>query len=398
MPVSPLPRVRNVDVAAPATRALEQALDEAVAAGASDLHLDPEPGRLSLRLRVDGTLRALADPPPAVATALCARIRVLAGADLAQRRLPQDGRFCARTRAGQLVDVRAAFIPVARGEKITLRLLPRDRVTPSLQDLGFDAPALAATRQTLDGSEGLVVIAGPTGSGKTTTLYALLEHLRRDDRCVVSVEDPIERELEGVAQVAVHEEVGRTFACALRALLRQDPDVILIGEMRDSESAAIACRAALTGHLVLTSLHATDTAEIATRLRDLGVADYMLRATLRLGLAQRLLRKPCPDCCSPRELRDEEATLLRSYALKIPGSVVEGTGCPSCAQTGYAGREAIFEVDDKSNDRREHAAAPSPQQSLLRQGLYKAMLGRTTIGEAVARCPRPVDGGATGSG
>jgi type II secretory ATPase GspE/PulE/Tfp pilus assembly ATPase PilB-like protein len=372
----------EADAAAPAARALEHALEEAIVAGASDLHIEPEHDRLSLRLRVDGTLRALPAPPPSLAAALCARIRVLAGADLAQRRLPQDGRFSTTSRNGETVDIRAAFIPVARGEKITLRFLPRRRKTPELNELGLDAPALSVVKRTLEGSEGLIVVAGPTGSGKTTTLYALLESLRRDDRSVVSVEDPIEKELDGVAQVSVHEEVGRSFGCALRALLRQDPDVVLIGEMRDQESAAIACRAALTGHLVLTSLHATNTAEITTRLLDLGVADYMLRATLRLQLAQRLLRKPCAHCTADRRPSSQEQRLFSSFGITAPVNLVEGRGCPRCVGTGFAGREAVFEIAAAAREQ------PTNSQELLPQALRRAALGRTTIGEAIARCPR----------
>jgi general secretion pathway protein E len=293
-------------------RRLAALLAEAIEAGASDLHLEPDRDGLRVRIRVDGHLRDLEPPPVSLVPALLTRIRLLARVDLAERRLPQDGRFSWVVEGSERpapstqhrpnddahgresIDIRAAFLPVARGEKIALRLLRHPGAAPSLDALGMGPAELARFRSALAKPNGLVLVVGPTGSGKSTTLHAALVHLRCSARSLASVEDPVEFDIAGVSQVAVDEEIGRSFAVVLRALLRQDPDVLMVGEIRDDESARIACRAALTGHLVLSSLHASHAGEALLRLPEIGVADYLVRATVTLVVAQRLVRRRCP--------------------------------------------------------------------------------------------------------
>ncbi len=374
-------RAAQESEASPAARLVERCLSDAHALGASDIHLEPGEDGLRLRARIDGALRPLPTPPPALAPAFLARLRLLAGVDIAEHRLPQDGRFALQVRDGSMLDIRCAFLPVARGEKITLRLLAGSSSPRRLDTLGLDQALRTRLALQLERPDGLVVIAGPTGSGKTTTLYACMEEARREDRSLVSVEDPVEISLDHVAQVRVREEIGCGFAPVLRALLRHDPDVVMVGEMRDSESAAIACRAALTGHLVLTSLHATDAAEVPPRLLDMGVPAYLLHATLRLVVAQRLLRRICPACSRARPTTAEERRAFSEYGLQAPERVHEGPGCTSCMGSGYRGRIAVFAILDPS------VSSGSP-------GLFEAALGRvadgaTTLVEAFARCPLP---------
>ncbi|MFT4569528.1 MAG: type II secretory ATPase GspE/PulE/Tfp pilus assembly ATPase PilB-like protein [Hyphomicrobiaceae bacterium] len=365
----------------PAARLVERCLTEATAAGASDLHLEPEEKGLRLRARIDGSLCEMASPPPALVGPFLARLRLLAGADIAERRLPQEGRFRVSLGDSGIVDVRCAFLPVTRGEKITLRLLARKTTPRSLAALGLPSDCEVRVKTHLSRPDGLIVVAGPTGSGKTTTLYACMEEAQRPDRSMVSVEDPVEAELAAVAQVPVHEEIGRGFAPVLRALLRHDPDVIMIGEIRDTESAAIACRAALTGHLVLSSLHATDCAEVAPRLREMGVPNYLVHATLRLVVAQRLLRTPCTDCAIAAPPSREELRWLVRFDIQAPNSVLRSVGCPQCNGTGYLGRTPAFAVVEPSSN--------TGNSCLLAAALDKVVARQTTMAEALARCPVP---------
>lgn len=367
-----------------AMRTLDRYLECAIAAGASDLHLEPCGAGLRVRVRVDGRLRALDPPPPSMTEQLLTRARLMARVDLAERRLAQDGRFSFDA-GGERTDVRAAFVPVHGGEKVTLRLLGRGSRPPGLVDLGLPEGDRRIIESELGHPEGLVVVVGPTGSGKTTTLYAALAHLAHPDVSVVTVEDPVERELANVCQIAVDEGCGRTFSEALRAILRHDPDVIMVGEMRDAGSAAIACRAALTGHRVLTTLHTADTAEAIVRLVDLGVADYLIRATVRLVVGQRLLRRVCSACSRRRAPSRSELAAFAAGGLDAPRAVAEPIGCTHCHGVGYRGRRAVFEL----LDRRAPSGSAGPRRTLMAAGLAAAAAGETTLAEVLTTCPQP---------
>jgi len=366
-----------------AVRALDRYLERAVAEGASDLHLEPHGAGLRVRIRVDGRLRTLDPPPPSMTEQLLTRARLLARVDLSERRLPQDGRFALDAR-GERVDVRAAFVPVHGGDKITLRLLGRSSRPPTMGDLGLPADDRRVIEGELEHAEGLVIVVGPTGSGKTTTLYAALAYLAHTDVSAVTVEDPVERDLPDVAQIAVDDDCGRTFSTALRAILRHDPDIIMVGEMRDTRSASIACRAALTGHRVLTTLHTTDTREALVRLADMDIADYLVQATVRLVIGQRLLRRICSPCGRQRRPSGAETAVFTRYGLDVPDAVVDPVGCELCGGAGYRGRQAAFEVLDRRADGRES----TPRRSLMAAGLSIAAARKTSVAEVLATCPQ----------
>ena len=369
----------------PAMRLLDRYLAIAVEAGASDLHLEPGVAGLEVRMRVDGVLRILEPPPENVADALLMRARLLAHVDLAERRLPQDGRFVFE-HAGGAVDVRAAFMPVHRGERLALRMMQSDTKLTVFDELGLEPPDREAFARALERPHGMVAVVGPTGSGKTTTLYAALERLRRPQLSLMTVEDPVERELAGIAQIAVDEDCGRTFAAVLRAILRQDPDVSMVGEMRDPDSARIACRAALTGHRVLTTLHTADTREAVLRLSDLEIPDYLVRATLALVIAQRLVRRLCTRCRTVSAPRPAEAALFGALAMEAPSRLARAAGCEACSGDGYRGRRAVFELLPMFDGA---AAKVTPRRYLLQEGLRLAASGETTFEEVVAVCPEP---------
>ena len=336
-------------------------------------------------MRVDGHLRDLDPPPASLVPALLTRIRLLARVDLAERRLPQDGRFT--WAAEPPIDIRAAFLPVARGEKIALRLLRHPGAAPSLDTLGMSGDALARLCRALAKPNGLVLVVGPTGSGKSTTLHAALVHLRSSARSLASVEDPVEFDIAGVSQVAVDEEIGRTFAVVLRALLRQDPDVLMVGEIRDDDSARIACRAALTGHLVFSSLHASHAREALVRLPEIGVADYLVRATVTLVVAQRLVRRLCGACASSAVAGPDVAQWFAGAGLRAPAALPRAIGCERCHGHGYRGRVALFETASTVDD----APAPFGPGSLAASGLAHVLGGVTTLEEVLTHCPHPID-------
>jgi general secretion pathway protein E len=379
----------------PAVRRLSALLAEAVEAGASDVHLEPDRNGLRIRIRVDGQLFDLEPPPASLVSALLTRIRLLARVDLAERRLPQDGRFTWAAGAAGAIDIRAAFLPASRGEKIALRLLRQHSQgdgAPSIAVLGMRDVDLARLESALARPNGLVLVVGPTGSGKSTTLHAALVHLRGATRSLASVEDPVEFDIAGVTQVAVEEEVGRTFAVVLRALLRQDPDVLMVGEIRDDESARIACRAALTGHLVLTTLHASHAREALLRLPEIGVAEYLVRATVALVVAQRLVRRLCEACAGTAPARPDAAAWFDRAGLAAPVVLPRAKGCERCQGRGYRGRIALFELAASTDD----APAPFTAGSLGAAGLAHVLDGRTTVEEVLVHCPHPAgDEGAS---
>jgi general secretion pathway protein E len=325
---------------APVIRLVSMLLSEALSARASDVHLEAYPDALRVRYRVDGVLQEAPSPPKSMAPAVVSRLKVMADLDIAERRTPQDGRI-RLTLQDRQVDVRVSTVPTLHGESVVLRLLDKDSGRLDLESLGMAPGDLARLQKVLTVPHGIVLATGPTGSGKTTTLYAALERLRTGREKILTVEDPVEYQLAGIPQVPVNEKVGVTFASALRALLRQDPDVMLVGEIRDGETAEIATQAALTGHLVLSTLHTNDAAGALTRLVDLGVAPFLVAATVEAVLAQRLVRTVCGSCA-----RDERATDAERAALGAPSltQVKRGPGCVTCRGSGYAGRTGVYEL------------------------------------------------------
>jgi general secretion pathway protein E len=332
---------------APVVRLVNLLLAEAVEAGASDVHLEAEARHTRVRYRIDGVLQEAPSPPPHLRAAVVSRLKIMAELDIAERRLPQDGRVRLRT-ADRELDVRVSTLPTLHGESVVLRLLDVEGQRIDLEGLGMAPDTLDALLAFAARPHGVLLSTGPTGSGKTTTLYALLERIRTGREKIVSVEDPVEYELPGVAQVPVHAKLGLTFARALRSILRQDPDVLLVGEMRDPETAEICIQAALTGHLVLSTLHTNDAPGALTRLVDLGVPDYLVASTVQGLLAQRLVRRVCASCA---ESAAPEPGVAREMAdAGFPADrVLRGRGCAACRGTGYRGRTGIHEllqVDD----------------------------------------------------
>ncbi|HYD53813.1 MAG TPA: ATPase, T2SS/T4P/T4SS family, partial [Gemmatimonadaceae bacterium] len=327
---------------APVVKLVNLLLVEALGARASDVHLESYVDGPRVRYRVDGVLQDAPSPPPQLAAAVVSRLKIMADLDIAERRLPQDGRIRLRLQ-DRTVDVRVSTVPTLHGESVVLRLLDKERGRISLEELGMAPETLARFREVVSRPHGIVLATGPTGSGKTTTLYAAVELLRTGREKILTVEDPVEYELPGVPQVPVNEKLGVTFATALRALLRQDPDVMLVGEIRDPETAEIATQAALTGHLVLSTLHTNDAPSALTRLRELGVAPYLVSSTVEAVLAQRLVRTLCGHCRTSAPPTAEELRLLGLTRDELP-AVARATGCAECRGAGYRGRVGVYEL------------------------------------------------------
>ncbi len=380
----------------------------AVRASASDIHIEPSERNLLVRHRLDGLLKEVMDLPKWVHEGLIARVKIMAGLDIAERRLPQDGRIRLQMEDGQPVDFRVSTLRTLHGEKIVLRLLDHQKGVPSLEQLGFSNAALEDLRQFLRFQHGMILVVGPTGSGKTTTLCSALTSLRSEKTNVVTIEDPIEYQLPGINQTQVSDKVKLTFASALRSILRQDPDVILVGEVRDQETARIAMQAAQTGHLVLTTLHTDDAPSAVTRLVDIGIEPYIV-ASATIGIvAQRLVRRLCSNCRSPCALPPE---MLRSLRVTDAEGLDfhRGVGCDLCHHTGYRGRLGIYEVMPVSDPLRRliaqraseaairDAALSAGMRSLAADGLEKVKAGVTTaeellrvvteVGEGPTSCP-----------
>jgi general secretion pathway protein E len=378
---------------APVVRLVNLLLAEAVEAGASDVHLEAEARTMRVRYRVDGVLQEAPTPPPHLRAAVVSRLKIMAELDIAERRLPQDGRVRLRTGDREL-DVRVSTLPTLHGESVVLRLLDIEGQRIELEGLGFADDTLAALLGFAARPHGVLLSTGPTGSGKTTTLYALLDRVRTGREKIVSVEDPVEYELPGVAQVPVHPKLGLTFARALRSILRQDPDVLLVGEMRDPETAEICIQAALTGHLVLSTLHTNDAPGALTRLVDLGVPDYLVSSTVQAVLAQRLVRRVCAACADPTP--PEPAVAREMAAAGFPADrVLRGRGCAACRNTGYRGRTGIHElltVDDAlraellrapGTDRLRRVALERGMRPLRADGWRQVAAGVTTPEEVL---------------
>jgi len=335
--------LRTLANEAPVVKLVNLLLLEALENRASDVHLEGYADSLRVRYRVDGVLQDAPSPPAELTAAVVSRLKIMAELDIAERRLPQDGRIRLRLQDRQ-VDVRVSTLPTLRGESVVLRLLDKDRGRIGLQELGMGADTLAQFADVVKRPHGIILVTGPTGSGKTTTLYAAVDLIRTGREKILTVEDPVEYQLPGVPQVPVNEKVGVTFATALRALLRQDPDVMLIGEIRDGETAEIATQASLTGHLVLSTLHTNDAPSALTRLLDLGVAAYLVASTVEAVLAQRLVRVVCPHCKVAEPVPEDWWRDFGGSASGEPLTQVwHGRGCAHCRHTGYRGRTGVYE-------------------------------------------------------
>ena len=371
-------------------RLINALFTEAIRENASDIHLECFETRLRVRFRVDGVLHEVIRPPTALGPLLVSRIKVMAGLDIAEKRIPQDGRISLRI-AGRAVDVRVSTLPSGPGERVVLRLLDKQRGRLDLAACGLTPAALARLTRLIGRPHGILLVTGPTGSGKTTTLYSVLERLNDIGRNIITIEDPIEYYLEGVSQTQVNARVDMSFARGLRAILRQDPDVIMVGEIRDLETAEIAVQASLTGHLVLSTLHTNSALGAITRLRDMGVEPFLLASSLLGVLAQRLVRRLCPAC--RHEYRADAASCER---LGVPAAAApvlyRAVGCSACRQTGYIGRQGIFEVVEIDDTLLEliHAGAPEPaliaaarprSASLRADGVARVLAGETSLEE-----------------
>ena len=330
--------------AAPTVRLVDVVLADAVRARASDVHVEPQAGELRIRYRVDGLLRDVMTVPRNASAATVSRIKIVSGLDIAERRRPQDGR-AKLTVDGMTVEARISTLPTLHGEKVVIRLLPRSDDVPTLEHTGMTPAQLELLTTALAQAQGLILITGPTGSGKTNTLYAGIQRVSTPDRNIVTLEDPVEVQIAGITQVQVHEKSGLTFARGLRSILRQDPDIVLVGEVRDTETAELALQASLTGHLVLTTLHTNDSVAAVTRLVDMGVEPFLVASSLSLVMAQRLLRTPCVECRAPYVPSvDTLSRLGLSEADLKTATPQRGTGCSECGGTGYRGRTGVFEV------------------------------------------------------
>ncbi len=388
------PAVRAEDLLAgeqqaPVTRLINLILIEAVKRRASDIHFEPFEDRLRVRYRIDGILYEQSSPPKHLEDGLVSRLKVMAHMDIAERRLPQDG--MARVRVGEReIDLRLSTVPVAEGERVVLRILDRDQAWRPLEDLGMPAGVRMPFEELLQAPHGMVAVCGPTGSGKTTTLYASLGRLDASRRNILTIEDPVEYRLPGIGQIQVKPKIGLTFANGLRHILRQDPDVVLVGETRDRETADIAVRAALTGHLVFTTLHTNDAAGAVTRLADMGVEPYLIASCLRGALAQRLVRRLCPACRRAAVLDPSRRRLLGEAAglLADGDRVWEAAGCADCLE-GYRGRSGVFELMRVDRALAEAIRLHGQDTGLLRRlaveggmrGLVEDALDRLRAGE-----------------
>jgi type IV pilus assembly protein PilB len=379
----------------PVVHFVNSVLNQAIREHASDVHFEPFEGEFRVRCRVDGTLREVATPPISRAPAVVSRLKVLAGLNIAERRRPQDGRI--RFEAEQrCVDLRISTLPTQAGESVVLRVLDQTSAPVSLAQLGLPGDVAEAVREIVHRPNGLLLVTGPTGSGKTTTLYSCLRLINSPDMKVLTAEDPVEYEIEGVTQLAVNPGIGLTFAAALRSFLRQDPDVLMVGEIRDLETAGIAVQAALTGHLVLSTLHTNDAAGAVTRLVDMGVEPFLLSATLEGVLAQRLVRRICPACRESVDLTPEVLAEMAPGFESIAGrKVFRGRGCAACRGTGHKGRAGIFEWLKITEEVRELIVERAPaatiqrvatehgMESLRAAGLRAIIEGLTTVEEVM---------------
>ena len=381
---------------APIVKLLQSVFDDAVQVRASDIHIEPQEERLQIRFRIDGVLHLQTEADPKIASALALRLKLMSGLDISEKRIPQDGRFAVRVKQQQ-IDVRISTMPTQFGESVVMRLLNRGGSTLKLESIGMPAAMLKKFRIILRRPNGLVLVTGPTGSGKTTTLYGALAELNTHEKKLITVEDPVEYRLPGINQVQVNDKIDLTFAKVLRSALRQDPDVVLVGEMRDADTAQIGIRAAMTGHLVLSTLHTNDAASTPIRFLDMGVPGYMVASSIQVVLAQRLVRVICISCTAIAELKPTEREWLKG---ELGDSVDQqefryGKGCPHCNGTGYRGRTGIFEMLEMTEALADAANHHEPAyfikaahlqmagQTLRKHAVELAAAGRTTVAEAM---------------
>jgi len=386
-----LDRLAHDSEDAPVIKIVNLILAQAVREKASDIHIEPFQNTLKLRYRIDGELIPAESPPKALQLAIASRIKILAGLNIAERRVPQDGRFRIRI-MGKEIDLRISVLPTAHGEKIVIRILDKSSLTGTIDQMGLDQETLAKFRKAIDAPHGMILVTGPTGSGKTTTLYSVLQELNSPQYNIVTVEDPIEYELSGVNQVAVRPDIGLDFSSALRSILRQDPDIVMVGEIRDNETADIAVKAALTGHQVLSTLHTNDAAGAITRLDDMGIEPFLISSSILMTCAQRLIRRVCANC---REEFVPEPEILEKLAVADPKGAVfyHGTGCDRCKGRGYLGRLALIEALPVTETIRrliikrasaaviKNQAVTEGMKSLRQVGIEKALEGATTLEE-----------------
>ncbi len=377
----------------PVIRYVNYILQTAVKEGASDIHIEPNEGKLKVRFRIDGVLFEMMTPPGHMAAAITSRLKIMANLDISERRLPQDGRIRCAVR-GRKLDLRVSTLPTPYGEKTVMRILDTASINVSLDELGFDENTLHIWKKQIAEPHGIILVTGPTGSGKTTTLYSSLRQMDKQKLNVSTVEDPVEYHLGGITQTQTHDKIGMSFAKALKALLRQDPDVIMIGEIRDMETAETAIQAALTGHLVLSTLHTNDAPSSVTRLINIGIEPFLVGAAINAVLAQRLVRRICPNCRTETTPADDLAEFLSMNGLPAD-KVWVGEGCEKCRNTGYSGRVGIYEllvVDDQMRD----MVARNPNVAEFRlaciergmtplrtDGFQKVQEGLTTVTEVI---------------
>ena len=381
---------------APVVRLVNAILLNAIQKGASDIHIEPYEKKLRVRYRIDGVLIPEMEPPLKLKNSLCSRLKIMSQLDIAERRLPQDGRIKLKLGRGREMDFRVSVLPCQYGEKIVMRLLDKSNLQLDMSKLGFDPEPLEDFQWAIEQPWGMVLVTGPTGSGKTTTLYSALSDLNRDTTNISTAEDPVEYSLQGINQVQMHDEIGLNFAMALRSFLRQDPDIIMVGEIRDFETAEISVKAALTGHMVLSTLHTNDAPSTISRLLNMGVEPFLITASVNLVLAQRLARRICNDCAQPIQLDPQIAADLGVNEQQLmQGQPRQGAGCKNCNNTGYRGRVALYEVMRFNDDLKEMvlqgastaelkaAAIRGGMLTLRMAGIQKILEGMTTPEEVM---------------
>ena len=375
---------------APIIRLINALITESIKKNASDIHIEPFETRLSVRFRVDGVLQEILEPPRQIASLLVSRIKVMAKLDIAEKRLPQDGRISLKI-AGRPIDIRVSTLPSGHGERVVLRILDKKAGRLDLNHLGMAKGTRDNLSNLIEKPHGIILVTGPTGSGKTTSLYAMLSQLNDTQRNILTVEDPIEYDLDGIGQTPVNTKVDMTFAKGLRAILRQDPDVVMVGEIRDAETAQIAVQASLTGHLVLSTLHTNSAVGAITRLIDMGIEPFLLSSSLLGVLSQRLVRQLCPSCKTPLELSEAD---IQKYSLDASKTIYAEQGCDECLHMGFKGRQGIYELLSINDDLSRMIHDGTSQQdmenyahkhtsSIRADGLDKAYQGQTTLNEVL---------------
>jgi type IV pilus assembly protein PilB len=380
---------------APIIRYVNSLIVDAIRRKASDIHLEPLEKRFRVRFRIDGVLQEMKGPPKRLQASIISRLKLMAEVSLAEKRIPQDGRIQART-GGRDIDLRVSVLPTVYGESIVMRILDKEGLKLGLPELGFFADDQAKFQGLISGSDGVFLVTGPTGSGKSTTLYSALNYINKPDRKIITVEDPVEYQMAGINQVQVKRDVGMTFAAALRAMLRQAPNIVMIGEIRDLETAEIAINAALTGHMVFSTLHTNDSVSAVTRLVDIGVKPFLVSAALRGALAQRLVRRVCQACAKPYKPSAKELYSIGMTEQDIAGATpMKGAGCPKCGERGYKGRRGVFELFVITEEIQEmiysgatlvdlrRKAREAGMRTMREDGQRKVASGMTTIEEVM---------------